>query len=233
MYRSPPQPLNNASAFVSGDVTIDPSVAIATGVILQADQHSQIVIATGVCIGMGAIVHAHQGRMEIEAGASIGAGVLVVGHGTIGAKACIGAETTLLNPAIAAKQVVPAGSIVGDQSRSVTLSSASEETEEAKLPREVESDSTVEEVEPDSTVEEVEPDSTDQPEESPPEEEPSPEKPPTESAPDSTTAASSLEKSVNSPATIVYGQVRLNHLLNTLLPHRKSLNNSKPGDRSG
>ncbi|WP_413160829.1 carbon dioxide concentrating mechanism protein [Capilliphycus salinus ALCB114379] len=226
MYRSPPQPLNNASAFVSGDVTIDPSVAIATGAILQADRDSQIVIATGVCIGMGAIVHAHQGKIEIEAGASIGAGVLVVGHGTIGAKACIGAETTLLNPAIAAKQVVPAGSIVGDQSRSVTLSSASEEaeeTEEAKLPREVE---------PDSTVEEVEPDSTDQPEESPPEE-PSPEKPPTESAPDSTTGASSLEKSVNSPATIVYGQVRLNHLLNTLLPHRKSLNNSKPGDRSG
>ena len=209
MYRSPPQPLNNASAFVSGDVTIDPSVAIATGVILQADRDSQIVIATGVCIGMGAIIHAHQGKIEVEAGANIGAGVLVVGHGTIGAKACIGAETTLLNPVITAKQVVPAGTIIGDESRSVTLSSSSQEK---------------------SDPGEVQTSSTDHPKNSQSEE--SSEVSPKTSSVSDSTAATSLEKSPNPTASIVYGQVHLNQLLNTLLPHRRSLNNSNSTDRS-
>lgn len=209
MYRSPPQPLNNASAFVSGDVTIDPSVAIAPGVILQADPDSQIVIASGVCIGMGAIVHAHQGKIEVEAGATIGAGVLVVGHGTIGAKACIGAETTLLNPAIATKQVVPTGTILGDESRSVNLSADSDSESdppvvETSLPDQ-QSDSSSEKS---STV-----------------------SPETSSDLDSTTPPA-RQNSPNSTATIVYGQVHLNNLLNTLLPHRKSLNNSKLNDRS-
>lgn len=225
MYRSPPQPPNNASAFVSGDVTIDPSVAIATGAILQADPESQIVIATGVCIGMGAIIHARRGRIEIEAGASIGAGVLVVGHGTIGSKACIGAETTLLNPAIATRQVVPAGTLIGDESRSVTLAS---DSEAQSNPDEGET-----QVKTSSTDDrEVKTSSTEGGEDSPTEE-PSPVVPETPSTPDdSTSVTPSVAKSPNSPATIVYGQVHLNHLLNTLLPHRKSLNNSKPADRS-
>lgn len=209
MYRSPPQPLNNASAFVSGDVTIDPSVAIAMGVILQADPDSQIVIATGVCIGMGAIIHASQGKIEVEAGANIGAGVLVVGHGTIGAKACIGAEATLLNPVITAKQVVSAGTIIGDESRSVTLSSSSEEK---------------------SDPGEVHTSSTDHLNNSQSEE--SSEVSPETSSVSNSTAVTSLEKSPNPTTSIVYGQVHLNQLLNTLLPHRRSLNNSKPTDRS-
>ncbi|WP_040484367.1 hypothetical protein [Lyngbya aestuarii] len=223
MYRSPPQPLNNASAFVSGDVTIDPSVAIAMGVILQADPDSQIVIATGVCIGMGAIIHASQGKIEVEAGANIGAGVLVVGHGTIGAKACIGAEATLLNPAIAAKQVVPAGTIIGDESRSVTLSSSSEE--EKSDPGEVHTSSTEK-----SDPGEVHTSSTDHLNNS--QSGKSSEVSPEPSSVSNSTAATSLEKSPNPTASIVYGQVHLNQLLNTLLPHRRSLNNSKPTDRS-
>ena len=222
MYRSPPQPLNNASAFVSGDVTIDPSVAIATGVILQADRDSQIVIATGVCIGMGAIIHAHQGKIEVEAGANIGAGVLVVGHGTIGAKACIGAETTLLNPVITAKQVVPAGTIIGDESRSVTLSSSSQEKSD---PGEVQTSSQEK-----SDPGEVQTSSTDHPKNSQSEE--SSEVSPKTSSVSDSTAATSLEKSPNPTASIVYGQVHLNQLLNTLLPHRRSLNNSNSTDRS-
>ncbi|MEA5522987.1 carbon dioxide concentrating mechanism protein [Limnoraphis robusta] len=209
MYRSPPQLLNNASVFVSGDVTIDPSVAIAPGVILQADPDSQIVIATGVCIGMGVIVHAHQGRIEVEAGATIGAGVLVVGDGTIGAKASIGAEATLLNPAIAAKQVVAAGTIIGDESRSVTLSPSSEENSDS---------GSVEE----SPIDQEEYSQSGKPSEVSPE---------TSSTLD-TKAATAVQESSNPPATIIYGQVHLNHLLDTLLPHRKSLNNSKPNDRS-
>ena len=228
MYRSPPHPPNTASAFVSGDVTIDPGAAIATGAILQADDpESQIVIAGGVCIGMGAIVHAYQGRIEIEAGATIGAGVLVVGRGTIGAKACIGAETTLLNPAIAPRQVVPANAIVGDESRSVNVSSASPDQPDPGGAEAPPVGSPPEETPPEGSPWDDAPPEDLPPEDLPPEDLPSGEV--RETAPPSSSALSST---ATASQALVYGQVHLNHLLNTLLPHRKSLNNSKPSDRS-
>ncbi|MDY7022889.1 MAG: carbon dioxide concentrating mechanism protein [Cyanobacteriota bacterium] len=214
MYRSPPQSLNNDFC-TSGDVTIDPSAAIATGVILQAEPDSEIVIATGVCIGMGVIIHAYQGKIEIEAGATIGAGVLVVGHGTIGAKACIGAETTLLNPAIAAKQMVPTGILMGDESRSVSLDSNLNEDPDTL---DEDADSTQVEPSPTDSVKEESAQASEADSE-------------TSSVPD-IASTNSHQLSPNPPTTIVYGQVHLNHLLNTLLPHRKSLNNSNQSDRS-
>ncbi len=113
---SPPQ-LLNTDVYVSGDVTIDPSAAIAPGVVLRADPEAQIVIGAGVCIGKEVILHAHQGILEIETGAILGAKVLVVGAGKIGENACIGSETTLLAIAIEPKQVIPPGSLIGDTSR--------------------------------------------------------------------------------------------------------------------
>ncbi|MBW4492677.1 MAG: carbon dioxide concentrating mechanism protein [Oscillatoria princeps RMCB-10] len=115
------RPISTASYFVSGDVVIDECAAIGPGVILQADAGSRIVIAAGVCIGMGAILHAHQGNIEVEAGANLGAGVLIVGTGKIGANACVGAATTVLNSSIQPTSVVPAASIIGDTSRQVAL----------------------------------------------------------------------------------------------------------------
>lgn len=112
--------ISNSHVYVEGDVSIDPSAAIAAGVILLAAFDSKIIIAAGVCIGMGSILHSHQGTLEVEAGANLGAGVLVVGKGKIGANACIGATTTIWNSSIESGQVVQAGSVVGDRGRQIT-----------------------------------------------------------------------------------------------------------------
>ncbi|RMG11014.1 MAG: hypothetical protein D6728_09475, partial [Cyanobacteria bacterium J055] len=101
----------------SGDVTIHPGAAIAPGVILQAAPNSRITIADGVCIGIGAVLNAYDGTISIESGATLGAGVLIVGGGTVGTRACVGAATTIFNQSIAPWQVVPAGSLIGDSSR--------------------------------------------------------------------------------------------------------------------
>ena len=114
----------NFNSYISGEVTIDPSAAIAPGVILQADPNSQIIIAAGVCIAMGAVLHARDGILEIEAGATIGAGVLLVGRGKIGANACIGSATTILNCSIEPEQVVAPNSLLGDTSRKADLTAA-------------------------------------------------------------------------------------------------------------
>ena len=120
MQFTPLQPIDNTELFVSGDVKIDPSVAIASGVILQAASDCQIVIAAGVCIGMGAILHAYQGNIEVESGVTIGAGVLVVGKSKIGANACIGSVATIIEYDIEPKQVVPPTSIMGESGRQIS-----------------------------------------------------------------------------------------------------------------
>ncbi len=112
MHISPLQPISTSSACVSGDVTIDPSAAIALGVLIQADPNSKITIAAGVCIGMGSIVHAQGGVLEIASGANLGAGVLILGQGKIGENSCIGSLTTVLNSSVAAGQVVAPGSLI-------------------------------------------------------------------------------------------------------------------------
>ena len=108
---------NNSHIYVEGNVSIDPSAVISAGVILRADPDSKITIAAGVCIGMGAIIHAHKGTVEVESGASLGAGVLVVGKGKIGANASIGSLTTIWNHSVESLQVVPSASVLGDKGR--------------------------------------------------------------------------------------------------------------------
>jgi carbon dioxide concentrating mechanism protein CcmN len=112
MHISPLQPISTSSACVSGDVTIDPSAAIAIGVLIQADPDSKIMIAAGVCIGMGSIIHAQGGELEIAAGANLGAGVLILGKGKIGQNSCIGSLSTVLNSSVAIGQVIAPGSLV-------------------------------------------------------------------------------------------------------------------------
>lgn len=117
MSVSPLHLITNFNSYVSGEVTIDPNAAIASGVMLLAAPNSRIIISAGVCIGMGTVLHAHDGILEIETGAILGAGVLVVGGGKIGANACIGSATTILNCSIEPGQVVAPGSLLGDTSR--------------------------------------------------------------------------------------------------------------------
>ncbi|MBW4651256.1 MAG: carbon dioxide concentrating mechanism protein [Kastovskya adunca ATA6-11-RM4] len=117
MHALPLPSVSNSDVYVKGDVSIDQSVAIAPGVILQADLDSRIIIAPGVCLGRGTIIHAHNGTVEIESGAVLGASVLVVGQCKIGENACIGAATTIWDTSVEPRQVVPAASLLGDTGR--------------------------------------------------------------------------------------------------------------------
>ncbi len=199
------RPISTANYFVSGDVVIDECAAIGPGVILQADAGSRIVIAAGVCIGMGAILHAHQGNIEVEAGANLGAGVLIVGTGKIGANACVGAATTVFNSSIEPVQVVPAASIIGDTSRQAALT-----------PEPVEVGATGSE----PPVEEVGANIQESAATSQPAAEPAPAQPEPES-PDQSPRAG-------------YSQRHLNRLMMTLFPNGQSLNrNSFQGPPAG
>lgn len=121
MFFPPLQPITPVQSCVSGDVSIDPSAAISPGVLLQADPDCRIVIAAGVCIGMGSILHAHGGDIVVEQGAIIGAGVLAIGKVKIGANACVGSLTTLFNSDVQQSSALAAGSVIGDRSRQIVL----------------------------------------------------------------------------------------------------------------
>jgi len=111
---------DNFDSYISGEVIIHPSAAIAPGVILQAAPNGKIIIGSGVCIGMGSILQAEQGTLEIAAGANLGAGFLMVGEGKIGENACIGSATTVFHCSVERGQIVAPGSILGDNSRAIT-----------------------------------------------------------------------------------------------------------------
>ncbi len=110
---------NNFDSYISGEVTIHPSAVLAPGVILQAAVNGKIIIGPGVCIGMGSILQVHEGTLEVEAGANLGAGFLMIGQGKIGTNTCIGSATTVFHCSVAPGQVVPPGSILGDTSRRI------------------------------------------------------------------------------------------------------------------
>ena len=137
MQLPPLQPFVNLEPFVSGDVKIDPSAAIAPGVILQAASNCQIIIGAGVCIGMGAIIHAHNGNIEIESGDTIGSGVLLVGKSKIGAGACIGSLATIIEQNLESEKVVLPGSIIGNSwghsSENSTISLPNQESDKSNL----------------------------------------------------------------------------------------------------
>lgn len=120
IYLPPPQPILNKEIRISGDVEIHPSASLAPGVILQAAASSRIVIGADVCIGMGVIINACQGSVEIGDGAILGSGVLIIGESKIGNNSCIGTSTTIFRQDIKSMAVVEPGSIIGDLSRPAT-----------------------------------------------------------------------------------------------------------------
>lgn len=128
MQRSPQSSVEGSQWLTNGDVVIEPGAAIASGVLLQADPGCQITIRAGVSIATGTILHAHGGPLTIEPGATIGSQVLIVGAGCIGITACIGAEATILNPAIAPGEIVPPRALLGDTSRQVDWSAVPDPT---------------------------------------------------------------------------------------------------------
>ena len=204
MYLSPLQLSSNFQVCISGDVVVDEGAAIAPGVILRADPDSRISIATGACIGMGVIIHAREGTLEVGAGVILGAGVLIVGSGAIGANACIGAATTIINPCIDKMQILPAGSLIGDGSRQVIAEVTPEVTPEVTLEPEIATASTP-------------------PVDAPVGDRTKPQTPPeTPSSPES--AATEQPPQPGEIPTILYGQAHINRLLGTLFPYRQSFN---------
>jgi carbon dioxide concentrating mechanism protein CcmN len=211
MYLSPLQLSSNSQILMSGDVVVNEGAAIAPGVIMQAEPGSRISIAAGACIGLGVILHAREGTLEIEAGVILGAGVLVVGAGKIGANACIGAGTTLIDPCIDQMQIMPAGSLIGDTSRQASAEATAAAPAAAPTSPET----------PEATTPPV----------APPIEPPSPAQTPPQTAPE--TAAEPPESAAAEPPqpgetpTILYGQAHINRLLGTLFPHRQAFNRSE------
>lgn len=123
IYLPPPQPSLNKDIRISGDVEIHPTASLASGVILQAAPDYKIIVGADACIGMGAIINAAQGSVEIGSGAILGAGVLIIGASKIGSNCCIGTSTTIFQSDVAAMAVVEPGSIIGDRSRQVEKNS--------------------------------------------------------------------------------------------------------------
>ncbi len=121
IYLPPPQPVLNKDIRISGDVEIHPTASIAPGVILQAARDRRIVIGADVCIGMGVIINACQGSIEIENGAILGSGVLIIGACKIGNNACIGTAVTIFQSDVDAMKVIEPGSVLGDRSRQLNI----------------------------------------------------------------------------------------------------------------
>jgi carbon dioxide concentrating mechanism protein CcmN len=82
---------------------------------------------------MGTIVHAHGGEITIEAGANLGAGVLVVGTLRIGQGSCIGATSTIYSTDIAPQQMVAPGSLLIKESQPPPEPTAQIETEVSQV----------------------------------------------------------------------------------------------------
>lgn len=116
----------HTEVYVSGEVTIDETAAIAPGVILQATAQGRIIIRAGACIGMGTILTANEGTIEIGEGVILGAGVLIVGSGKISDRACIGAASTLISTSIEEMQLVSPGSLFGAPTRGEKTASTSQ-----------------------------------------------------------------------------------------------------------
>ena len=104
--------------YIGANVEVAPDVAIAAGVVLEAAPGARLIIASGVCIGTGVIVQAAGGKLVLGIGVNLGTGVLMVGQGIVGPHACIGSESSLLNPQVTAGAVLPARSLLGVNSQS-------------------------------------------------------------------------------------------------------------------
>jgi carbon dioxide concentrating mechanism protein CcmN len=123
-----------AQVYVAGDVVVAPDVTIAPGAVLQANPGSRLVIEARVCIGAQVVIQAYGGELHLQAGVNVGPGGLLLGQGRIGENACIGAESTLIHPQVAAAAVVPAHSLWGDPSDRGQSSSTASETHGRQLP---------------------------------------------------------------------------------------------------
>ena len=236
MYLPPLQPVSNKDVYTNGDVTIHPSAAIAPGVILQAAPNSRITIGAEVSIGMGTVINACKGEIIIADGATLGAGVLIVGASEIGSNACIGTATTIFNSSVDAMVVITPGSLIGDISRPYNIQETPQETpnnnSQSSAPKKVSPTAKVSEQngsqlesksDDELTSETTEVNST------------TPKSTVLDSeVTDTTEVELEPEKNgseVDKNPNAVVGQVYINQLLLTLFPHYRSSNPNSPQDK--
>jgi carbon dioxide concentrating mechanism protein CcmN len=242
-------------SYISGEVIIHKSAVIAPGVILQAAPNSKIIVGAGVCIGMGSIIQVDRGTIEIQAGASLGAGFLMVGEGKIGSNACIGAATTVFRSSVASAQVIQPGSILGycdrhnrhiksigenhieDQNQIPSKNPTAETTQARQEVSDINDDlwglSDSQQTQPQTNngnapSRSQSPDSNNVPVENQNQSSEDSVKPQT-----STEATEPVKSPLSSTDTLgnhVYGQSSVQRLLVTLFPHRQSLNRPLPED---
>jgi len=207
MRLPPVQIVSQSEYFVSGDVSIHETAVVAPGVVLQAAPNSQILIGAGSCIGMGTVINAYAGIVDIGSAVTLGPGVLIMGRSTVGQGACVGTKTTIINTSIEPLTMIAPGSLLGDTSRAwqpETVSPAAEipspwDTEEVvndSLPV------------PESPVE-IEPELPSEP----------------AIAPEFVVTADTILKEKQP----VVGQVYINQLLITLFPERQTFKRNNPG----
>jgi len=135
--------ITHTDVYISGDVVIEEGAAIAPGVILRAAPESKIIIRSAACLGMGTIVNAFGGTIEIGKSSILGASVLIVGKGTIGANVCIGPATTVFNSSIDSSSVILAGSLIGELTVAATPQEPNQ-SESVVVEQEIENLSTTE-----------------------------------------------------------------------------------------
>lgn len=200
----------HTEVYVNGDVTIDKTAAIAPGVILQATAQGKIIIKAGACIGMGTVLTANDGTIEIGEGAVLGAGVLMIGSGKISDRACIGTASTLIATSVGEMELVSPGSLLGDPSRHPSSNAHHQSNSE---------------VNPDHNGHGAASESNASP--SPSQDKPNPSEASTEetatnmSESDNKAAADEPNASPSSHNTTIYGQTHIERLMVTLFPHKE------------
>lgn len=244
MYLPLIRPATHSDICVIGDVTIHDNAVIAPGTILQAAPGCRILIKEGACIGMGSLLNAYNGDIEVASGAMLGAGVLVVGHSKIGQNACIGSSTTIINSSIDSGTAIAPGSLVGDQSRQV-VSETSPSTKEIKSENNgsvannngstfnndhiASKVASTEDKKPTFVQEMEDLWAEPEPEVEPVAEVSPPPKPSVEPIPEVLTQPKPSPDPQNAP---VVGQIYINQLLYTLFPERQAFNRSQNGSSS-
>ncbi len=199
---------------MQGDVDLAPGVTVAPGVLLGAAPGCRLVISSGVCLAADVVVQARQGDLVLEPGVSLGSGVLVVGHGAIGQHTCIGANSTLINPALGASQVVAPGSLLGDPSQAQKQAQNQVQNQESSSQRASSSraSSYANGSSAQGTGHSAQNGST----------------------PNGSSVSGSSSGSAGGSAgqgKSVYGKAQVNRLLTTLFPQRQALNGASPEDR--
>ncbi|WP_035985104.1 hypothetical protein [Leptolyngbya sp. KIOST-1] len=209
----PAQASNLSTSYhTQGHVDVAPGVAVAPGVLLGAAPGCRLVIAAGVCLGADVVVQASQGDLVLEPGVSLGSGVLVVGHGSIGQHTCIGANSTLLNPCLGPAQVVAPGSLVGDPSQTQEQQSAAGNEGNGGGQGQLRPWEVMESSNHGTGATQSGPN-------------------PGENAQNGHSSNGHAASGHALTGSSIYGKAQVNRLLATLFPHRQALNGATPEDR--